>query len=60
MAAFYNDREAEALAIDDIVVGMRRVIDQLPEAERKSSMRPRDCAVSRRSQQGPYSRVQIA
>jgi hypothetical protein len=35
MAAFYNDREDEALAIDDIVSGMRRVIDQLPAAERK-------------------------
>ena len=35
MAAFYNDREDEALAIDDIVTGMRRVIDQLPAAERK-------------------------
>jgi hypothetical protein len=35
MAIFYNDREAEALAIDDIVTGMRRVIDQLPLAERK-------------------------
>jgi hypothetical protein len=29
MAAFYNDREDEACAIDDIVTRMRRVIDQL-------------------------------
>ena len=35
MAAFYNDREDESLVIDDIVTGMRRVIDQLPAAERK-------------------------
>jgi hypothetical protein len=35
MPAFYDDREDEALAIDDIVTGMRRVIDQLPAAERK-------------------------
>jgi hypothetical protein len=35
MAAFYNDREDQALALDDIVTGMRRVIDQLPAAERK-------------------------
>jgi len=35
MAAFYHDREDEALAIDDIVTGMRRVIDQLPAVERK-------------------------
>jgi hypothetical protein len=35
VAAFYNHREDEALAIDDIVTGMRRVIDQLPAAERK-------------------------
>ena len=35
MSAFYHDREDEALAIDDIVTGMRRVIDQLPAAERK-------------------------
>jgi hypothetical protein len=36
MAAFYDDRGTEALAIiDDIVTGMRRVIDQLPAAERK-------------------------
>jgi hypothetical protein len=38
MAAFYNDREDEALAIDDIVSGMRRVIDQLPAAERKITL----------------------
>jgi hypothetical protein len=30
-----DEREAEALAIDDIVTGMRRVIDELPAAERK-------------------------
>ena len=35
MAAFYNDRQGEALAIDDIVTSMRRVIDQLTAAERK-------------------------
>ncbi len=35
MAASCNDREDEALAIDDIVTGMRCVIDQLPVAERK-------------------------
>ena len=35
MAGFYNHRENEALAIDDIVTGMRRVIDELPPAERK-------------------------
>jgi len=35
MASFYN-REDEALAIDDIVTGMRRVIDQLPAVERSS------------------------
>ena len=29
MAAFHNDRENEVLAIDDIVTGMRRVIDEL-------------------------------
>jgi hypothetical protein len=34
MASFYN-REDEALAIDDIVTGMRRVLDQLPAVERK-------------------------
>jgi hypothetical protein len=33
--AFYNDRQGEALAIDDIVTSMRRVIDQLTAAERK-------------------------
>ena len=35
MAAFYDGRGTEALAIEDIVTGMRRVIDQLPAAERK-------------------------
>jgi hypothetical protein len=35
MAASYDDREDEVLAIDDIVAGVRRVIDQLPAAERK-------------------------
>jgi hypothetical protein len=35
VATFYKHREDEALAIDDIVTGMRRVIDQLPAAERK-------------------------
>jgi hypothetical protein len=35
VAAFHSHREDEALAIDDIVTGMRRVIDQLPAAERK-------------------------
>jgi len=35
MVESYDDREDEALAIDDIVTGMRRVIDQLPAAERK-------------------------
>jgi hypothetical protein len=35
MAASCNDREDEALAIDTIVTGMRRVIDELPAAERK-------------------------
>jgi hypothetical protein len=35
MVAYRNDREDEALAIDEIVTGMRRVIDQLPAAERK-------------------------
>jgi hypothetical protein len=35
MAASYSDREDEALAIDDIITGMRRVIDQLPASERK-------------------------
>jgi hypothetical protein len=42
MAASYDDREDEALAIDDIVIGVRRVIGELPAAERKlilSSMR---------------------
>jgi len=42
MAACYDDREKESLAIDDILAGMRRVIDQLPADERKlilSSMR---------------------
>jgi hypothetical protein len=34
MAAFSDDREDEALAIDTIVTGMRRVIDQLTAAER--------------------------
>ena len=35
MAASYNDREDEVLAIDDIVTSMRCVIDELPAAERK-------------------------
>jgi hypothetical protein len=35
MAAFYNNREDEAVTIDDIVTSMRRVIDELPAAERK-------------------------
>jgi hypothetical protein len=35
MAEFCDDRKHETLAIDDIVTGMRRVIDQLPAAERK-------------------------
>jgi hypothetical protein len=35
MAAFHNDREDAALAIDDIITGMRRIIDELPAAERK-------------------------
>ena len=35
MAASYDDRKDEALAIDDIVTGMRRVIDQLSAADRK-------------------------
>jgi len=35
MVAFYNDRQGEALAIDDIVTSMRRVLDQLTAAERK-------------------------
>ena len=35
MAAFYNDRQGEALAIDEIITSMRRVIDQLTAAERK-------------------------
>jgi len=35
MAASCNDREDEALAIDTIVTGMRRVIDELPAAKRK-------------------------
>jgi hypothetical protein len=44
MAAFYNDREDEACAIDDIVTRMRRVIDQLPAPKRElmmTSMRSR-------------------
>jgi hypothetical protein len=44
MASSHDDREGEAIAIDDIVTGMRRVIDQLPAAERKlilTSMRSR-------------------
>jgi hypothetical protein len=44
MAAFYNDREDEACAIDDIVTRMRRAIDQLPAAKRElmtTSMRSR-------------------
>jgi hypothetical protein len=42
MATFHDDREDEALVIEDIVTGMRRVIDQLSYAERTlilSSMR---------------------
>jgi hypothetical protein len=35
VAAFYCRHEDEALGIDDIVTGMRRLIDQLPAAERK-------------------------
>ncbi len=35
MAAFSDDLEDEPLAIEDIITGMRRVIDQLPAAERK-------------------------
>jgi hypothetical protein len=35
MVETYDDREDEALAIEDIIAGMRRVIDQLPAAERK-------------------------
>jgi hypothetical protein len=35
MAEFYDDRKHETLAIDEIVTGMRRVIDQLSAAERK-------------------------
>jgi hypothetical protein len=35
VAAFHNQREDEALVIDDIITGMRRVIDQLPASERK-------------------------
>jgi hypothetical protein len=35
MAPHYDAREDEALAIDDIVAGMRRVIDELPAVERK-------------------------
>ena len=35
MARSCNDHEDEALAIDTIVTGMSRVIDELPEAERK-------------------------
>jgi hypothetical protein len=34
MTTFHDDREDEALVIEDIVTGMRRVIDQLPYAER--------------------------
>jgi len=36
MVESYDDREDEALAIEDIIAGMRRVIDQLPAAERKA------------------------
>jgi hypothetical protein len=35
MAAFYDDCEDEALTADDMLAGMRRVIDELPAAERK-------------------------
>ncbi len=35
MATSYDGREDEALAVDHIVTGMRRVIDQLSAAERK-------------------------
>jgi hypothetical protein len=38
MAAFYNDREDEACAIDDIVTRMRRIIDQLPAPKRELMM----------------------
>jgi len=38
MAAFYNDREDEACATDDIVTRMRRVIDQLPAPKRELMM----------------------
>jgi hypothetical protein len=42
MPTLPNDREEQELAINGIVIGMRRVIDELPAAERKhmlSSMR---------------------
>jgi hypothetical protein len=35
VAAFYKHRDDEALAIDDIITGMRRAIDQLPATEQK-------------------------
>ena len=35
MARSHDDREDQALVIEEIVSGMRRVIDQLPAAERK-------------------------
>jgi hypothetical protein len=35
MATSHDVREDEALVIEDIVTGMRRVIDQLPAAERQ-------------------------
>jgi hypothetical protein len=35
MTAFRNDREEQEIAINDLVTGMRRVIDELSAAERK-------------------------
>jgi hypothetical protein len=35
MARSHDDREDQALVIEEIVSGMRRVIDQLSAAERK-------------------------
>jgi hypothetical protein len=58
MAAFYNDREDEALVIDDIVTGLRHVIDQLTAAERKlvlTSMRSKWSEVADRLE-APSSR----
>jgi hypothetical protein len=59
MAAFHNDREDEVLAIDDIVTGMRRVIDELPAAERKlilTSIRSKWSDIADR-REGPSSRA---